>query len=85
MKEGLEHALWGRWGEWGSRDELGQRDELGPRDERGQQERRESVLSQVQGSMELLKMKMKLRALLWAWEVSECLYSCNVMEPDKIP
>ena len=47
MKEWLGHALWGQCGEWG------QRDELGPRDERGQQERRESVLSQVQGSMEL--------------------------------
>lgn len=79
MKEWLEHALWGRWGEWD------QRDELGPRDERGQQERRESVLSQVQGLMELLRMKMKPRALLWAWEVSDCLCSCNVMEPDKIP
>ena len=39
---------------------------LGRCDESGQQERRESVLLQVQGSMEFLRMKMKLWALLWA-------------------
>ena len=56
----------------------------GQRDEWGQQERRELVLSQVQGLMELSRMKMKPRALLWAWEVSDYFYSCNFMD-DKIP
>ena len=37
-----------------------------PWDELGQLEQRESVLSQVQELMELSRMKMKLRALLWA-------------------
>ncbi len=50
----------------------------GPCDELGQQERRESVLLQVQGLMELSRMKMKPPGLLWAWPVSGSLYSCNL-------
>lgn len=68
MKEWLEHSLCGQRVEWGLRDGWS------PHDERGQQERRESVLSHVQGLMELSRMKMKPQALLWAWHVSGSLY-----------
>ena len=57
----------------------------GLRGELGRQERQESVLLQVQGLMELSRMKMKPWALLWAWRVSGSLYSCNVTEFDNIP